>query len=84
VATAHGGSLETVLDGETGWLVPPNDALAMAQVIDAALAMGEETLRRIGAQGQSWVRSRFSMEKMCEQTLAVYRDCLKKIPEAHS
>ena len=78
VATAHGGSLETVIDGENGWLVPPGDAMAMAQVIDAALAMGEETLRRIGAQGQSWARGQFSTEKMCEQTLAVYGDCLKK------
>ena len=76
VATAHGGSLETVIDGENGWLVPPGDAEAMAQAIDAALAMGKETLKRIGAQGQSRVRSQLSTEKMCEQTLAVYGDCL--------
>jgi glycosyltransferase involved in cell wall biosynthesis len=76
VATAHGGSLETVIDGENGWLVPPGDATAMAKAIDAALAMGEAALQGIGAQGQSWVRSQFTTEKMCEQTLAVYRDCL--------
>jgi glycosyltransferase involved in cell wall biosynthesis len=78
VATAHGGSLETVVDGENGWLVPPGDAIAMAQAIDTALAVGEGTLRRIGAQGQSWARGQFSTERMCEQTLAAYRDCLKK------
>ncbi|MDR3090168.1 MAG: glycosyltransferase family 4 protein [Desulfobulbaceae bacterium] len=76
VATAHGGSLETVINGENGWLAPPGDAQAMAQVIDAALAMGEETLKRIGTQGQSRVRNSLSTEKMCEQTLAVYRQCL--------
>jgi glycosyltransferase involved in cell wall biosynthesis len=38
IATAHGGSLETVRDGETGWLVPPGDASALASAIRAALS----------------------------------------------
>ena len=82
VATAHGGSLETVIDGENGWLVPPGNAQAMAQAIDAALAMGKETLERIGAQGQKRVRSQLSTETMCEQTLAVYRERQDGLPES--
>ena len=37
VAAEHGGTRETVVDGETGWLVPPGDAGALARAISGAL-----------------------------------------------
>ena len=40
VATDHGGARETVVPGETGWLVPPRDPAALAAAIGAALALG--------------------------------------------
>ncbi len=53
IATRHGGPTELVLDGVTGWLVPPRDphalARAMERVIDdpaRARVMGEEGRRR--------------------------------------
>ncbi|MEP4191386.1 MAG: glycosyltransferase family 4 protein, partial [Sneathiella sp.] len=39
IATAHGGSLETVVNGETGWLVPIDNEEAMAMALDDALSM---------------------------------------------
>lgn len=44
VAAAAGGHLETILDGETGVLVPPEDPTAMAAAI--ARLLDDETLRR--------------------------------------
>ena len=38
VATDHGGARETVIAGETGWLVPPGDAAALAEALRVALA----------------------------------------------
>jgi glycosyltransferase involved in cell wall biosynthesis len=76
VATPVGGIRETVVDGETGVLVPTHDPGALAAAIrrllddrPAAEAMAAEAKRR--------VRERFSVERMVEQTLALYRGLAK-------
>ena len=38
LATSHGGSLETVIDGVTGWLVEPANPRAMADTLKRVLA----------------------------------------------
>ncbi len=74
LATAHGGACETVKDGETGFLVPPGDAKAMAERLDAMLEMAEDEKARIRAAAVASVRTDFSVAKMCEKTLALYRE----------
>ena len=75
VASAHGGSLETVEDGATGLLVPPGDAGRLA---DALLSLAADPARRaaMGDAGAAHVRTRFSTEAMTDATLRVYRDLL--------
>ena len=77
IATAHGGSLESVADGETGWLVPPGDATALATALERCLAMPEAARAAMGAAGIARVRARFTAEKMCAMTLAVYHELLE-------
>jgi len=74
LATAHGGACETVKDGETGFLVPPGDAKAMAERLDAMLEMSETEKARMRATAVASVRTDFSVEKMCDKTLALYRE----------
>ena len=74
LATAHGGACETVKDGETGFLVPPGDAKAMAEKLDEMLEMSEEAKARMRAAAVESVRSNFSTARMCEETLALYRE----------
>ena len=74
LATAHGGACETVKDGETGFLVPPGDAKAMAEKLDEMLEMPEEAKARVRAAAVESVRANFSTAKMCEKTLALYRE----------
>jgi glycosyltransferase involved in cell wall biosynthesis len=74
LATAHGGACETVRDGETGFLVPPGDAKAMAEKLDEMLEMSEEAKARMRAAAVESVRANFSTAKMCERTLALYRE----------
>jgi glycosyltransferase involved in cell wall biosynthesis len=71
VATPVGGIRETVVDGETGLLVPTRDPGALAAAIrqlleerEAAEAMATEAKRR--------VRERYSVERMVEATLRLY------------
>ncbi len=74
VATAHGGACELVEDGVTGFLVPPGDAKALAEKLDEMLEMSEEAKERIRRAAAESVRTRFSTSRMCEGTLALYRE----------
>jgi glycosyltransferase involved in cell wall biosynthesis len=70
VATPVGGIRETVIDGQTGLLVPPHDPAALAAGIARLLADPEEARRLArAARAQS---ARFSLERMVEATLALY------------
>jgi glycosyltransferase involved in cell wall biosynthesis len=71
VATAVGGVPEVLVDGETGFLVPPRDDAALADRIvrllkDDALRkrMGEAALRR--------ARRYFTVEHMVQATVDAY------------
>ena len=75
IASAHGGSLETIVDGETGWLVPPGDIEALEAAIRAALA-DPGTLRVMGARARRYVLARFTMRRTCEIELSVYERIL--------
>lgn len=72
VATAVGGIPEVVVDGVTGYLVPPRDAKAFASRLIELLK--DEALRtRMGAAAAQRARERFTVEKMVAETAAVYR-----------
>ena len=80
IASAHGGACETVLEGETGWLVPPGDAGALAEAIREALGADEAERARMARAGQDHVRRNFTLEGMCGATLEVYRELLPAPP----
>jgi glycosyltransferase involved in cell wall biosynthesis/peptidoglycan/xylan/chitin deacetylase (PgdA/CDA1 family) len=71
VATAVGGTPEVVRDGETGWLVPPDDTAALAGALVEA-ATDEAEARRRAEAGARLVRERFTVERMVDriETLA--------------
>lgn len=76
IASNHGGVTETVVDGMTGWLVPPGEpeawAAALARAIDAGLGKRME----MGHVGQRRARQLYSAEAMCDATLAAYEQVL--------
>ena len=76
IASAHGGARETVIHGETGWLVPPGEAAALADAIRQALRASAAERERMAAAGQAHVRANFTLEGMCSATLDVYRELL--------
>ena len=72
IASRVGGLPEAVKDGETGLLVPTGDSAALAAAI-GRLAADPMLARRLGAQGATLVRTRFTMAGMADATLAIYR-----------
>lgn len=75
IASAHGGSMETVLPGKTGWLVKPGDVDDMAKALHQALS---DPFRRrtYGEHGRQWVNENFTVERMCDQTVELYHHLL--------
>jgi glycosyltransferase involved in cell wall biosynthesis len=75
VATDVGGNGEAILDGGTGWLVPPRDPEALA---DKMIDLMKEPTRanRWGENGRERVRRLFTVEKMVEEHLKLYHSAL--------
>lgn len=76
VASDHGGARETIIDGRTGVLVPPADDVAVAEALEAVVAMGPSGRAEMGARGRARIARDYSVEAMQRATLAAYRDIL--------
>lgn len=76
VATDHGGARETIVPGETGWLVPAGDPPALAAAIGAALALAPAARHDLGARARAHVARHFTREVMCARTIDVYEELL--------
>jgi glycosyltransferase involved in cell wall biosynthesis len=75
VASRVGGMPEIVVGGETGFLVPPGDADALAEAIARVLA-DPELGRRLGAAGRVRAVERYSWDVIVEPTVALHRRLL--------
>lgn len=73
VATAVSAVPEVVVDGETGALVPAGDAEGVAREL-GALFDDPELARRLGEAGRERAHRHFSVDRMTQETIAVYRE----------
>jgi L-malate glycosyltransferase len=71
VATAVGGVLEMIIDGETGYLAPAADAARLAEKLLQALA-NQPGRAEIAARGRAFVLAQFSMQRMVMATEQLY------------
>jgi glycosyltransferase involved in cell wall biosynthesis len=77
VTTRVGGNPEVVVDGETGLLVEPADAQALASAITRVLTRPTEA-RRLGLNGLARMKSRFTTGAMVRAYEAIYDEVLKR------
>ena len=75
VASAVGGLLDLVVDGETGLLVPPGDVPALRAALERLLR-DPELRRRMGAAARERARH-LSWESVTDATLAAYEQALQ-------
>ena len=74
VATAVSAIPEIVQDGHTGFLCPPNGTEAIAA---SFLRLEDAKLRAVlGDNGRRRVREHFTLDRVTDATMAVYRECL--------
>ncbi len=67
VATQVGGNPELVLEGETGFLVPPQDSQALASRV-AALLTNKQQAIQFAEQGRRRAEGQFSLGTMVRPT----------------
>ncbi|GGF27672.1 glycosyltransferase family 4 protein [Echinicola rosea] len=73
VATAHGGATEMVLDGETGYLVPWDEAENASLAFDTLITDPSRRLA-MGQAGQERVIEHFSIDAYVENMGKVFRE----------
>lgn len=76
VASDHGGAVETIEHGVTGWRVQPGDPLALAEALDYALSLSRDERLAIGAAARQSVIDHYTTAEMQRKTLDVYRELL--------
>ena len=75
VATAVGGVPDIVVEGETGFIVPPGDDAAMAHRLGQLLA-DEQLRERLGRRAREVARERFHAERIARRYYELYRTIL--------
>jgi glycosyltransferase involved in cell wall biosynthesis len=78
IAADHGGARETVVDGETGFLVPPGSADALANAVVRAIGLGPEGRAAMGAKAAARIAAKFSTAAMTAATIAAYASLLDR------
>jgi starch synthase len=88
VASATGGILEVVVDGETGYLVPfkqdpvtsfPSDPDQFARDLAAKLTTllkDPAACKRMGEAGRKRVEEHFAWSSIADQTIALYQELI--------
>lgn len=77
IASSHGGTVETVADGVSGWLVAPGEAGAWAAAMVRAGEIGPGRRLSMGQAGMNRTRQLYRVEAMCAATLAAYEQVLE-------
>ena len=76
IASNHGGSTETIIHDQTGWLVNPNDATDLARMIDHVLHLHDDQKNIISENAINHIHHNFTKDLMVQKTLDVYRECI--------
>ena len=79
VAFNHGGAMESITDGETGFLAEAKDADSLAQKITAALNLGPRQRKNFALKASTHIQEEFTVSIMCEKTIAIYDSLLAKM-----
>jgi glycosyltransferase involved in cell wall biosynthesis len=82
VATDGAGTRETLLPGETGFLVPVGDAPALASAMETVMKMDADQRGAIGSRGRRFVEENFSLSVIVDQWQQLYADLLRSHSKA--
>ena len=79
VAFNHGGAIESIMPGKTGWLARPKDTNSLAEALVAALSLGPRQRKTLAKAARRHIEQNSSAEMMCSQTIKNYRRVLARV-----
>jgi len=77
VCSDSGGNRELVINGKTGFVIPPLDAEALAERL-RYLRSRPDVATEMGEAGRERVFQEFTVQAMVQKTIAVYEELLKR------
>jgi glycosyltransferase involved in cell wall biosynthesis len=78
VATTVGGNSEVVAEGESGFLVPPERADALASAMLRLMSLPPEQRRTMGEKGRERVRVHYGLGRVADRWEGLYREILSR------
>jgi len=76
IASNHGGSTETVIDNETGYLYSPQNYRELANRIIKSINQSKYNSLHVREAGLRNVKENYTVEAMCKKTLEFYKEIL--------
>lgn len=76
IATDVGGVSELVQSGLTGWLVKPNDAVALTDAMAACLAASPVRLNQMGNAGRALLQKHHDIRQSAAALNALFQQCM--------
>jgi len=73
IASDIGGSNETIIDNETGFLFKSGNSESLSKKIVEVLSLDQSRLKLIGIEGRKNIIKKFNVEKMCFSTYSEYK-----------
>ena len=75
IATDVGGNSEAIIDGQTGFLVPPRDSVSLAE--KTLLVLQNVALRtELANRAYKFFQRNFTAQQMVQATEALYQECI--------
>lgn len=78
VATDVGGNSEIVLDGKSGFLVPPKNSYALADAMRNIMQLSSKDLQKMGIAGCEHVEQNYAIGKIVTTWENIYHELLKQ------
>jgi len=78
VCDADSGAVEGIIPGETGWVAPSGPPTELAQALHQTLQLTADERAALSHRAQRHVRDLFSVETMCQRTLALYAELVNQ------
>ena len=77
LASDHGGSKETIVNGKSGFLFESEKPEALAENLNKLMEMDKDKLQSIGNEGRKNILKKFDVEQMCNSTFIEYKKLIK-------
>ena len=77
IASDIGGSKETIINNESGYLYKNKDPNDLANLMTAIIQKNYNSLKSFGIQGRQNVVKKFDVEKMCQSTFTEYKKLIE-------